>query len=122
MKNIVFLFALVAINTAPVIAQDSLAMKYGKTITPEELKEHLYILAGDKFEGRETGKKGQKMAADYIANYFSTLGIDPLEDGSYFQSFPLKSERAVEAQISIGDVVLNYIDDFYSSQGLMSIR
>ncbi len=117
MKNIVFLFALVAINTAPVIAQDSLAMKYGKTITPEELKEHLYILAGDKFEGRETGKKGQKMAADYIANYFSTLGIDPLEDGSYFQSFPLKSERAVEAQISIGDVVLNYIDDFYFFPG-----
>jgi len=61
MKNIVFLFALVAINTAPVIAQDSLAMKYGKTITPEELKEHLYILAGDKFEGERRVRRVQKI-------------------------------------------------------------
>ncbi|MFT6183056.1 MAG: hypothetical protein ACJAU0_000421 [Flavobacteriales bacterium] len=117
MKNIVVFFAFMAINSLSVIGQDSLAMRYGKTITPGELKEHLYILADDKFEGRETGKEGQKMAADYIANYFSTLGVEPLEGGSYFQSFPLKSERTVKAQITIGDVVLDYMDDFYFFPG-----
>lgn len=117
MKNLLVVFALFALNSMPAVAQDSLAMKYGKTITPEELKEHLYILAGDKFEGRETGKEGQKMAADYIANYFNALGVDPIVNGSYFQSFPLRSEKTVEAQMSVGDVVLNFTEDFYFFPG-----
>ena len=31
------------------------AKKYAKTITADDLKEHLYIYASDEFEGRNTG-------------------------------------------------------------------
>lgn len=71
------------------IAQDKKAMKYAKTITSEDLKSHLSILASDEYEGRETGKKGQKMAAKYIAEHFESLGLEAPVDGSYFQSFNL---------------------------------
>jgi hypothetical protein len=34
--------------------------KYSETITPNDLKEHLFIYASDEFEGRNTGEPGQK--------------------------------------------------------------
>ena len=49
-------------------------IKFSKTIIVEDLERHLNILASDSLEGRETGKKGQKMAADYIAKHFKSLG------------------------------------------------
>ena len=42
--------------------QNETAMKYAETITIEDMKEDLTILASDALEGRETGKRGQKMA------------------------------------------------------------
>ena len=36
--------------------------EYAKSITPNELKELLYVYASDYFEGRETGTRGQKKA------------------------------------------------------------
>ena len=52
-------------------------VKFSKTIIVQDLERHLNILASDSLEGRETGKKGQKMAADYIANHFREIGIPP---------------------------------------------
>lgn len=62
---------------APEVAveQNTIAMKYAKTITVEDLKEDLTILASDALEGRETGKRGQKMAAAYIKAHFEELGL-----------------------------------------------
>ncbi|GAB5555211.1 MAG: hypothetical protein Sapg2KO_48020 [Saprospiraceae bacterium] len=55
--------------------------KYMKTITAKELKDHLYILASDDYEGRETGTLGQKKAADYIARHFMKKGLSgPVKD------------------------------------------
>ena len=48
---------------------------FSKTIIVEDLERHLNILASDSLEGRETGKPGQKMAADYIMNHFNNIGI-----------------------------------------------
>lgn len=72
---------------------DSKRNTYVESITQEDLKKHLSILASDEYEGRETGTKGQKMAAEYIANHFKTLGlIGPVKDSDnpYYQSFELE--------------------------------
>jgi len=70
-------------------------IKFSKTIIVEDLKTHLTILSSDYFEGRETGKKGQKMAADYIANHFKNIGIPPYKKDTYYQKFKVKSGRHV---------------------------
>ncbi|UCF77737.1 MAG: M28 family peptidase [Candidatus Eiseniibacteriota bacterium] len=45
-------------------------------------------LASDELEGRGTGEKGGKLAADFIAGVFSDIGLRPGGDGgAYFQSF-----------------------------------
>ena len=61
-------------------------VKFSETIIVEDLKTHLTILSSDYFEGRETGKKGQKMAADYIANHFKNIGIPPYKKDTYFKN------------------------------------
>lgn len=57
---------------------DSLADRYGRGITEADLQRHLGILAGDTFEGRETGKNGQWKAADYLRGQFEAMGADSL--------------------------------------------
>lgn len=86
------------------LAQDKTAIKYAKTITAEDLKSHLSILASDEYEGRETGEKGQKMAAEYIAKHFESLGFEAPVDGSYFQKFDLMKS-------SIGSVYFRKEDE-----------
>ena len=56
---------------------DSVRVRYASTITQADLREHLTVLASDEYEGRETGAKGQKMAARYIREHFQAFGIPP---------------------------------------------
>lgn len=98
------------ISTAQI---DSTALRYANTITVDELKEHLFTIAGDAFEGRETGAEGQKKAARYIEDYFKSIGAEPVVDGGYMQTFPLRTERAVKATMMVADSGYTYYDDFY---------
>ena len=77
-KLLTILCLIVAVVVA---AQDKQAIKYAKTITIDDLKERLNILAADEYEGRETGKRGQKMAAEYIAAKFKEFGLEAPVDG-----------------------------------------
>ncbi len=58
------------------------------SITKDELKGHVDILADDTFEGRETGSRGGRAAGNYLHKAFENLTLHPAGDGgSYFQSF-----------------------------------
>ena len=70
-------------------------IKFSETIIVEDLERHLNVLASDSLEGRETGKKGQKMAADYIANHFRDIGIPPYKKETYYQKFKVKSGKHI---------------------------
>jgi len=86
------------------------ARKYAKTITDEDLTEHLTLLASDSLEGRETGKKGQKMAAEYIKNHFQSLGLEAPVDGSYFQKFNLYQTYRGEAEMTVNGETFKNLD------------
>lgn len=63
-------------------------LAYANTITADELKTHLYIIASDSMEGRMTGSKGQRMAAEYLKNYYIKEGIPSPMGNDYFQHIP----------------------------------
>ena len=42
---------------------DQVAIRYAATITTADLHDYLSIIASDALEGRDTGERGQKMAA-----------------------------------------------------------
>jgi hypothetical protein len=70
-------------------------IKYANTINKKDLFKHLNILSSDSLEGRETGKKGQKIAADYIASHFKNIGIPPYKKKTYYQKFKVKSKKHI---------------------------
>ncbi|HNT51201.1 MAG TPA: hypothetical protein PKK67_11485, partial [Cyclobacteriaceae bacterium] len=60
MKKILLL-GLWATSVFAFAQQNPTAVKYAATITEKNLKDDLTIIASDALEGRETGKRGQKM-------------------------------------------------------------
>lgn len=90
--------------------------KWAETITQADLKRHLYAIATDSMEGRETGEKGQKMAAEYLKQYFSKTcqipPVDNLKEG-YFQEFPISIQQAKGGYIKTADTIFKYKTDFY---------
>jgi len=97
-----------------VVEQNPIAMKYAETITIEDMREDLTILASDALEGRETGKRGQKMAAAYIKTHFEELGLEgPVKTGNgYYQDVPLVTSKAGDIYLKIGDKKLTNLKDF----------
>ncbi|RDK87124.1 M28 family metallopeptidase [Marinirhabdus gelatinilytica] len=77
--------------------KESTPETYANTITAEELKTHLYQFADDKMEGRMTGTDGQKMAAEYLRNFYMDEEIQaPVEKNNYYQ--PIPAEYFTRAQ------------------------
>jgi len=58
------------------------------------LKPHLSAFSADSMEGRETGMKGQKKAADYLVTQYKKMGLKPIvEEDSYLQKFKVNATR-----------------------------
>ncbi len=78
-----------------------LAKKYAEGISEDDLKKIVYTLADDKFEGRRTGEKGQKLAAEYIIDQYKKLGVKAAnDDGNYLQHIPVEYFRGRSADDS----------------------
>ncbi len=83
-------------------------------ITAGELKAHLEIISSDAYEGRETGTAGQKKAASYLADYYESLGVAPVVNGSWFQQYPLKKTSYLKSTANEGIREFKMIQDFYA--------
>ena len=83
--------------------------KYQQTISPEILASQLYYLASDFFEGRGTGTRGQRMAAQYLASQYREMGLAPkgkvqtnsFSPTDYLQPFSLYQVRPKETRLEI---------------------
>ncbi|MBK7107944.1 MAG: hypothetical protein IPH61_02010 [Bacteroidetes bacterium] len=118
MKKLLFLICSFYIAIFSVSAQERLAdprLQFANTITAAELKTHLSIIASDEYEGRGTATKGQQMAAEYISNYYKSIGIPPLPGtDSYYQKFELMEIGLGDMQLNIGKEKYQFIRDFYA--------
>ncbi len=93
------------------------ASRFANTITAADLQNHAMVLASDEYEGRETGKRGQQKAAEYIANHFKALGLPDLgEEKTYFQTYTLKGEtwEVDGVKIKVNGTEYKYLEDFYA--------
>ena len=97
--------------------KDTVAMRYSQSITAAGMSKNLHVLASDDYEGRETGKKGQKMAAEYIAGQFKAAGIPPYKENTYYQQYPLNLVLPGPAEVSINNKTYTANKDYYSFPG-----
>ncbi|PST84216.1 peptidase [Pedobacter yulinensis] len=95
------------------VAQNKNAIKFGQTITKDNAYKHLSVLASDEYEGRETGKKGAWMAAEYIRNHFRKIGLKGPVNGDYFQKIDMIKSSIGQGILTINGQPAEYLKDFY---------
>ena len=92
-------------------SQENASDKYALSITLEELSDLIYEFSSDKFEGRNTGEPGQKLAVEFIRNFYKSNNIikaDNTED--YFQTFLVDFDsREVTRPGNINEDNINWV-------------
>jgi len=93
---------------------DSTTMSTGPSISAEDLRRRLTIIAADSMEGREAGRRGATRAAAYLVAELRRLGLRPAgEAGSYLQPIPLVVRVPDPASaLVVGRDTLRFGDDF----------
>ncbi|MCC5943449.1 MAG: M28 family peptidase [Bernardetiaceae bacterium] len=105
--------------------RDSILLHYKHQILESDIKTHIFELASDAYEGRETGKEGQKKAARYISAYFAQHGLSAPhidKENPYYQPFELGEETMEEAYFEVGDKRYEFLKDFISFSGLPNVN
>ncbi len=75
--------------------------RYARSITADDMKKHLYVIAGAEMEGRETATEGQRKAASYIENQFKSFGLLPGNHGSYQMKYPVYRDTLLGVSLEI---------------------
>jgi len=112
----IFLFsAIQLLGQASLEAIDDIPSSLAATITADNLRAHLTVLASDEYEGRETGTEGNRKAAQYIASYFKLLDLPKIgDDDSYYQNVMFTWTKWEEASIEVNGEKFRHLWDFLS--------
>jgi len=70
-------------------------------VTATEIKSHIAVLANDSLTGRMPFTEGETKAIRYISAEFKKLGLEPGNNGSYFQDVPMVQITGVPSNITI---------------------
>ena len=74
-----------------------------KTETPVKefsIKDDVYFLADDSQKGRETGSEAEKQSANYLAERFKNMGLEPKGTNGYLQPFTFKPKTNPHGEAS----------------------
>lgn len=111
MQKFLFVFSFFA-SLLTVAQKPANPKTFATTITADDLKKHLFIVAGKEMEGRETATEGQRKAAAYIEDYFKSLNLLPGSNGSYQMNYPLYQDSIVHAAMEINGKKFELFKDF----------
>jgi hypothetical protein len=94
-------------------------------IETNNLRKHLGLLASDRFEGRETGTKGNELAAKYISDYFTKLGMGHSNGNSYYQKVRYETQYwnniAINTKAKRYRHLWNFFSDAFSNNNRDSL-
>lgn len=103
---------------APAVAKTATLTKAEKKasdqIKLETIRRLTTELSSPQFEGRGTGQPGADKAANYLADYFTKLGLKPAgENGTFLQPIKFRSAAAMpESSVKVGEASLNHGEDY----------
>jgi Zn-dependent M28 family amino/carboxypeptidase len=94
--------------------------KPANPITADEIKSHIAVLANDSLMGRKPFTAGEPKAINYISQQFKKLGLEPGNNGSYFQEVPMveiTGSPSATMEISGGKspIIFNSLTDYVAS-------
>ncbi|MDP4222669.1 MAG: M28 family metallopeptidase [Bacteroidota bacterium] len=87
------------------------------SITAEGLKTQISVIASDDFQGRFPATAGETKTINYLAGQFKNMGLEPANNGSYFQEVPLvkitpEGDMSLRVTGGKSNLDLKYADDF----------
>lgn len=86
-------------------------------IKAEDFKKHLYVLASDDFQGRETGTEGIEKAAKYIEGHLDALGFPKVGmENSYFQNVGFRFSNWQENEMFVNGNRYKHLWDYLAFQ------
>jgi Zn-dependent M28 family amino/carboxypeptidase len=95
------------------------------SITADGMKKHLSIIASDDFQGRAPATVGEEKTIAYLSEQFKKEGLEPANNGSYFQEVSLVKitpDKSMNLDFDGGKskISLNYPTDFIGSTSKIS--
>lgn len=103
-KNLFLIYVLFAVN--------NLSAQHSSDLL--QLKVDVTYLASELLEGRESGARGEHLAAEYIVSRFEGLGLEQKGDSLWFQPFNFifkPNPHADQGEPRIGKNVIAYLDN-----------
>jgi hypothetical protein len=91
-----------------------------QSLRPDAIRAHMRFLADDLLEGRGTGTRGHRIAAEYVASQYQALGLQPGAGGSYLQTVPFRRtvaqpESSIVLQRDDASQTLKFTTDFMTA-------
>jgi hypothetical protein len=71
------------------------------TITADDIKSNLAVLANDSMMGRKPFTEGETKTIKYLSDQFKKYGLQPGNNGSYFQDVPMVEITSTPSPIQI---------------------
>jgi hypothetical protein len=92
-------------------------------IDEDKICEHISILGSDEFQGRKPNTIGEEKSIGYIKEQFQEIGLEPGNNGSWFQEVPLadiitKSPKTIELVKGEKKITLDYKKEFVTRSSL----
>ncbi|WP_028789299.1 M28 family peptidase [Terrimonas ferruginea] len=104
--------ALLLLSLTATAQKKSRPGSFAATITAADMSRHLHIIAGAEMEGRDTPSPGLEKAASYIEEHFKSLGLQPGNNGSYRQRYPLYKDSMTATSLSVNGTAFELGKDF----------
>ncbi|MAY84896.1 MAG: hypothetical protein CMP59_12265 [Flavobacteriales bacterium] len=113
MKKAIFIAGLIGFCSLTNAQEfDSVAYRFANDIDKATIEKHLRVIASDEYEGRETGKEGQKKTMEYLIKEFKSYGIEDVKGMNFKQAFPLIEQENSNVTLNINGVELIQFEDF----------
>ena len=122
MKKSIFIGIAFSISNIAFAQKPISPTDFGESISVEDLYRHLSVLASDDYQGRETGQKGQKAAAIYIAKEFERLQLKPAGNDNFFQSFEVVKKTLATRKFIVNQKKFNFGDDFFCAKNIGNVN
>ena len=89
-----------------------------ESMTEDELRDHVQVLASDEFQGRAPSSPGEELTLQYLTEQFASLSLEPGgENGSWVQEVPLVAitadpDMSLTARGPTGSQTFSYGSEF----------
>jgi hypothetical protein len=101
-----------ALLALPAVAVHGQGTRAAARVSPAAIESYIRFLSDDGLEGRGTGTRGGRVAAEFIAAQFRRMGLGAAGDsGTYFQSVGLLG-RTPSPSVTVDGTPLRYPEDY----------